>query len=108
MARYRWLQDGVGPSGHYFNAGDIATTVDADPAGLLPANWVPSVNCEPLDAAAVAAYYALGPHPLGLIRQQWSGVPVSPPVTYWVATPGTNPALWRLTGLGANLPPIGM
>jgi hypothetical protein len=105
MASYRWLQDGVGPSGHYFNAGDIVSTSDV--GGLLPANWVPPGAVEPLDASAVAAFYAAGPQimPL-LVRQQWSGIPVSPPATYWRQIPGGR--MWGLTGLGAGLPPIGM
>jgi hypothetical protein len=104
MARYRWLQDGVGPSGQYFNAGDIAST--ADVGGTLPANWVPPPAVDPLDTAAVNAFYAAGPQLLGLVRQQWSTQPVSPPTTYWRQLPGTR--MWQLTGLGAGLAPIGM
>jgi hypothetical protein len=105
MSTYRWLQDGVGPSGHYFHAGDIVSTSDV--GGLLPANWVPPGAVEPLDNSAVAAFYAAGPQFTPLVRQQWSGVPVSPPATYWRAIPNTNPTMWQLTGLGSGLPPIG-
>jgi hypothetical protein len=103
MARYRWLQDG-NVNGFYFNAGDIAATADA--GGTLPVNWVPPAAVDPIDTAAVNAFYNAGPQTFSiLIRQQWSTAPVSPPVTYWQQISGGK--LWQLTGLGAGLPPIG-
>jgi hypothetical protein len=105
MARYRWLQDGY-VNGAYFSAGDVAST--ADVGGSLPANFVPSAALDPLDASAVAALYAARPQIMPmLVRQQWNGVPVSPPVTYWRQLPGPG-NFWALTGLGANLPAIGL
>jgi hypothetical protein len=101
MARYRCLQDVVGPGGQYFNAGDTISTVDV--GGTLPVNWTPAAACEPLDAAAVNAYYAAGPQVMPiLIRQHWSGVFVASPVTYWKQVPGGR--FWQLAG--TNLPPI--
>jgi hypothetical protein len=104
MARYRFLADAYVGERHYL-AGDVAE---------MPDDWVPHGNCEPLDTAALKAYYAVGPQTAGLNRQQWSTVPVSAPVTYWRATP--LPAVpgargltsWQLTGLGAGLPAIVM
>jgi hypothetical protein len=96
MARYRWLQDGhVGDA--YYHAGDIMQAAD---------NWLPPAAVDPIDTAAVNAFYSAGPQTFPiLIRQQWSTVPVSPPVTYWRQIPGGSQ--WQLTGLGAGLPPIG-
>jgi hypothetical protein len=106
MARYRWLQDGFSPGGYYFQAGDIASTVDV--GGILPTNFVPSAALDPLDASAVAAMYAAGPQIMPiLVRQQWSGVPVLPPVTYWRQIPGSRQ--WQLVGpLAQGYAPIGM
>jgi hypothetical protein len=103
MSSYRFLADHyIGTA--YFLAGTTASTRDV--GGTLPINWGPSGNCEPLDAPAVNAFYAAGVQPPGLIRQQWSNVPVSVPVTYWRQIPGGR--LWHLTGLGAALAPIGV
>jgi hypothetical protein len=65
MSVYRLLQDHVLPGGAYVLAGTIVSTVDV--GGGLPTNWVPSGNCEPLDNAAVTAFYAAGPQFPGLI-----------------------------------------
>jgi hypothetical protein len=102
MAQYRFLQDCyVGTA--YFNAGDIAST--ADVGGLLPANFIPPAAVDPLDTAAVNAFYNAGPQTFPiLIRQQWSTIPVNSPATYWKQS-GSQ---WQLTGVGAGLPPIGM
>jgi hypothetical protein len=58
MALYRFLSaHSIG--GQYYEAGDRAST--ADVGGSLPANFIPSGNMEPLDAAAVNAFWAAGP-----------------------------------------------
>jgi hypothetical protein len=102
MAQYRLLQDcyiGIA----YYYAGDTIT---------LPNTFIPPGAVDPLDASALSAFYAAGPQAPPLVRQQWSMIPVSPPVTYWRATslpavPGASGATsWQLTGLGANLPAI--
>jgi hypothetical protein len=103
MATYRMLQD------HYVAnqlllTGTIQST--ADVGGVLPTNWKPSANVEPLDAAAVSAFYALGPQPLGLVRQQYDELLMSPPVTFWKATNVGGLKSYSLTGLGAGLAPI--
>ncbi len=101
MSRYRFLAD-HSIDGEYYEAGTTASTADA--GGTLPVGWVPSGNVDPLDTAAVTAFWSAGPYLCGLIRQQWSGIYVAPPVTYW--TPTGTPGLreYKLTGLGAALP----
>jgi hypothetical protein len=102
LAQYRLLADCVVGHAHIL----AGTTVS------MPDDWVPHGNCEPLDAAALNAFYAAGPQTAGLIRQTWSGIPVGPPATYWRATslpavPGASGLTsWQLVGLGSNLPAI--
>ena len=70
----------------------------ADLGGQLPADWVPSPNCEPLDTPAVNAFYAAGPSGRGGGGQ-----------TYWLASSvPDNPSVmaWTLTGLGLGMPPV--
>jgi hypothetical protein len=103
MSTYRLLADHyIGTA--YVLAGTIQSTQDV--GGMLPINWQPSGACEPLDAAAVAQFYAQGPQLTPLVRQQWTTQPVGQPVTYWRQLPGTP--MWQLVGLGAGLAPIGM
>jgi hypothetical protein len=102
MAQYRFLADAyVGTT--YIQAG---TTLSTDVGGTLQANWAPPGAVDPLDASAVAAFHAAGPQPPPLVRQQWSTIPVSPPVTYWKQIPGGRQ--WQLMGLGVGLAPIGV
>ena len=85
MSLYRFLADhSVGP--FYFQAGTTASTAD-DGVGLLPVGWVPTGGVEPLDSSAVAAFFAAGPQFGWPIRQQWTGIGVPRPVTYWVPDP---------------------
>lgn len=95
MALYRLLA-AHSINGMYFEAGSIAET--ADLGGQLPADWVPSPNCEPLDTPAVNAFYAAGPSGRGGGGQ-----------TYWLASSvPDNPSVmaWTLTGLGLGMPPV--
>jgi hypothetical protein len=92
--QYRCLQDCY-LAGAYYHAGDIITLTG-----------VPGPYLDPLTPDAVTAFYAAGPQPPGLVRQQWSGVPVNSPVTCWRQIPGGR--FWQLTGLGADLAPIGV
>jgi hypothetical protein len=102
MSQYRFLQDAsVGQ--FYYPAGTIALT--ADVGGTLPTNWLPNGDVEPLDTAAVTAFYNRGPQSLGLVRAQFTTQAVNVPVTYWLATPGAV-TKWQLQGLGASLAPI--
>ena len=93
MARYRWISDGH-VNNTYYHAGDIFTAAD---------DWIPPAAVDPLDAAAVSAFYAAGPQIRPLVRQQWTTRAVNPPVTYWQRASGN---FWELTGLGAGLAPI--
>ena len=102
MAQYRTLVD-VYMGGQHILAGTTLT---------MPDNFVPSAAFDPLDTPALNAFYAVGPAPPPLVRQQWSTQAVAPAVTYW--KPTSLPALpgasgltsWQLTGLGEGLPPI--
>jgi len=101
MAKYRFLQDCVDANGLYYRAGTVAST--ADVGGSLPSNFIPAA-VDPLDAAAIQAFWNAGPQQLGLCRPQWNGIGVAPPSIYWISYPqggGTKPMI--LTGAGATL-----
>jgi hypothetical protein len=66
---------------HYLPAGTIQSTQDL--GGVLPLNWVPNPNVDPVDANAVAAYTSAGAASRGLMRQQYSPIPVLPPNYVW-------------------------
>jgi hypothetical protein len=100
MAQYRFLVDCF--IGSYILAGTTLSTQDV--GGSLPSNFVPPAAVDPLDTAAVNAFYAAGVQFTPLVRQQWSDVQVAPPITYWKPIPGGP--FWQLTGLGAGKPPI--
>jgi hypothetical protein len=88
--RFRWLQAGY-VDGRRYEAGEIVE---------MPSTFVPPGACEPLDVEAVAAYFAAGPQPIGLIRQEKSDILLHRyPATYWVQS-GDE---WRLCGLGSSL-----
>jgi hypothetical protein len=105
MSTYRMLEDHY-VAGYFFSAGTTQSTVDV--GGLLPTGWVPTLNVDPLDTAAVNAFHSIGPGNPGRIVQQYQPQSVAPPVTYW--SPTFNPAggltKWTLTGLGATLSPV--
>jgi hypothetical protein len=96
MSTYYLLADhAIGP--YVFPAGSTQSTADA--GGLLPTGWSPSNNVDPIDAGALAAFYANGPctcSPRPFVR---------PPKTFWKRTPGANSGVmfWSLTGLGSGL-----
>jgi hypothetical protein len=87
-------------SGEYYLAGTIVVEgVD------IPFGWVPTLDVEPLNGRALTAYYNAGPRGwLGVIRNQFVGIDVPPPVTYWSRVPGGD--YYILTGLGTGLAPI--
>jgi hypothetical protein len=105
VSQYRMLSD-HSIRGFYYQAGDVAST--ADVGGTLPTGWVPSNNVDPLDPAAVTAFWTAGFQPLGPVLNHWSFVTVAPPITAWIPVAGTsNPnRFYRLGGLGAALPPV--
>jgi len=92
----------------YYEAGEVAD---------LP-GWIPTPNVDPLDEAAVLAVYRAGPsssRDACGIGGERSMIDVAlnvlghRPITHWKSEP-IHPSLfhkrWRLTGLGAHLPPI--
>jgi bacillopeptidase F (M6 metalloprotease family) len=89
MAIYRFLKDHA-INGLYYQAGDIAAS---------PAGWTPTADVEPLDSAAVLAFYNRGPSLGGIINTQWTGRVVTAPVTYWYQVSANR---WALTGLGSD------
>jgi hypothetical protein len=106
MPTYRALGDiDLGIKFPYVQAGSILT--DQGPNANIPKNWVPPFCVEPLDAAALTAFYANGPGPSGPILNHWAGLNVPLPITFWKFVSGSNPnRLYGLTGLGAALPPV--
>jgi hypothetical protein len=103
MSTYRFLQDHYDANGRYYQAGTTASTQDV--GGSLPTGWVPTGQVDPLDTAAVNAFWAAGPMLCGAIKTQWSNLAVAAPVTRW--TDRVIPNLYReyvLNGLGTGLP----
>jgi hypothetical protein len=70
----------------------------------MPDDFVPHGNCEPLDDAALKAFWDAGPQPCGLVRQQWIGQAVRAPAVFWRCVDPTTNA-FQLTGAGAALGP---
>jgi hypothetical protein len=107
MSQYFFLTDHwIG--GQYYSAGTTAFTRDVI-GGTLPTGWVPSGGVDPLDAPALAAFYAQGPQfPFVPSRTQFTGVNVVPPITFWKPVVGSaNPnRMYQLQGLGLGLPPV--
>jgi hypothetical protein len=107
MSTYRMLSD-HSIRGQYYPAGTTASTADVI-GGSLPLNRVPSGSVDPLDAPALAAFFAAGPQqPLNPVRTQFTGVNVVPAITAWAPVVGTaSPTrTYKLTGLGVGLPPV--
>lgn len=100
MSVYRFLVDHY-TDGGFIQAGSIAST--ADVGGILPAGWQPTGGVDPLDQAALTAFYNQGPQVGWPVRQQWAGIGVSPAVTRWLLVDPNNRE-YVLTGLGAGLP----
>ena len=107
MSAYRFLSD-HSIAGQYYPAGTVASTADA--GGSLPVGWRPSGSVDPVDAPALAAFYAAGPQfPGNPIRTQFTGINVPRPATVWLPVPGsaTPPTkMYSLSGLGAALAPV--
>jgi hypothetical protein len=94
---YRLLEDHA-IAGTVLPAGTTQST--ADVGGLLPVGRVPTPNVDPLDAPALAAFYAQGRVLPGPIVTQFSTIGVSRPVTFW-SRQGNGQ--YALGGLGAAL-----
>jgi len=76
----------------------------------VPTGWVPTLMVDPLNTAAVNAFYAAGPR-IGYLGPNygWQGTKfysgsrlcaLQQPVTYWTKA---GPGQWKLTGLGTAL-----
>jgi hypothetical protein len=103
MAKYRMLSP-HSVNGYFFDAGATVSTADVVTGPALPANWIPDGSVEPMDSAALSAFYSVGiqwwiPQPGSLSLQ------VQPPITFWkvVSQIGNGMARWQLTGLGSAL-----
>jgi hypothetical protein len=96
VSAYRFLEDAsIGQ--FYYPGGTTAST--ADVGGTFPVGWVPSPNVDPLDAGALAAFYAVGPVQAGPVRAQFTTHPVPPPTTYWAKQ---SSGQYQLVGLGGR------
>lgn len=110
MARYRALQDiDLGGNWPQVQAGTILT--DQPPVPNIPVGWSPPAAAEPLDGPALTAFYNAGVQFVGLIRSQWNGINIVPPVTFWkvdpTAAPGNPYRQFVLAGpLAAGLPMV--
>ena len=109
QAQYRALQPHW-INQHYFNVGEILTEPSIDGPGNIPAGWMPTLAVDPLNAAAVTAFYNAGPRAGSYedlaqwANSQWTNVSPSTivrPVTFWKQ----KGEQWFLTGLGSAMPP---
>jgi hypothetical protein len=83
--------------------GDIYPQL-VDP-GWLPSSWA----IEPLNDEATQLYWQCGPFIGPSPRQQWTGIYVPRPRTFWQCLSPINAGnLFQLSGLGASLPPKSM
>ena len=88
--RWRFLQSAY-IDGRLFNAGEICE---------MRNDWVPGPFVEPLTPDAAQAFFEAGPFVLGLVRQQFSDLPVTQyPATYWRPC-SADKEMWELVGLG--------
>jgi hypothetical protein len=100
MASYLFLQPAyVGD--RFYDAGGVYATSDA--GGTLPIGWEPNPNVDPLDAAAVDAFYARGPQQQDLVCSTYVDNGVRVPRVFWRQLPG-SPIRYEL--VGSNKPPI--
>ena len=109
MAVYRALQDLSVPA--FISAGTLFFSRWSNhrtrrcAAGATGMGARTAVDC--VDSDAIQKFWNAGVQLLGLVRQQFTGVPVAPPQIYWQPFPsagGTRP--YQLTGAGAALGPV--
>jgi hypothetical protein len=93
MSSYRFMSAHF-IGNRYYAAGETASTRDVI-GGSLPLNWPPTPASEPLDAPAVAAFWAAGPWPESQID-----LFQAPPATYFAGVAGTSSPtkMYSLTG----------
>jgi hypothetical protein len=80
--------------------------------GAIPVGWIPTVAVDPLNSAAIQAYWNAGPRAVASAEYSltyYSSAPLvpdepgsKPPAVQWKAVPGTTNA-FQLTGAGAAL-----
>jgi hypothetical protein len=106
MALWRALADiAPGANWPYISAGTMFSDLPGQSAPqMVPTNCPPNAYFEPLDADALAKFYAAGPWlPGGSVP-----IRVGQAVTRWVVDPNAAPGnpyrQFVLTGLGAGLP----
>lgn len=122
-AKYKLLQP------HYIQNVYLDQGITVTEGTEVPSGWVPTLNVDPLNTAAVTAFYSAGPRGLGWEELNQFGQQnyTSPtgvtapgfikPATYWIKTGGgfssgfspgfvQNAFYWQLTGLGVLLAPI--
>jgi hypothetical protein len=105
-ASYRLLSDHY-LYGYYYKPNTIITE------GVeIPFGWVPTLAVDPLNAQAIAAFYAAGPRSVdygdlstytNMYKREFADVPVAPPHIFWQQVSGTK--TYQLKGTA--LPPIG-
>jgi hypothetical protein len=97
-------------NGRYFEASDIIDAANGD----IPPGWTPTIGgVDPLDADAIAAYWAVGPGTTGGLDAEFRVVlpynrysyTVQNPAVRWVRTGVAGQFI--LTGAGASLGPRG-
>jgi hypothetical protein len=108
MATWRFLSD------HWINNQIIeaGSTQNDGPNGLLPSGWLPTFGVDPIDQAAIQAFWNAGPSAfvqgyLALLPfSRWQNAPIAKPLIFWVEfgtplDPGSQ--AYILTGAGASL-----
>ncbi len=107
MSTYRFLQSHY-IGNLYYPAGTTASTQDV--GGTLPLGWPPTPSVDPLDAAAVLAFWSAGPAQSLILQFGTLNYQVAPPKTAWIGTPipGSPFLNWKLTGLGSGYSAVNM
>jgi hypothetical protein len=113
MATYRVMSP-IFVNGRLIEAGQVVS--DTGLGALLPANFVPSGACDPMDADAIQKFWNVGPREMdwanasvtqgtwGTQGGRWTGVTIAPPTIYWTPFRNPNPNNeFILTGVGAVL-----
>jgi hypothetical protein len=110
MAIWRFLSD------HFINNQIIeaGSTQNDLPGGLLPSGWLPTLGVEPVDSAAITAFWNKGPSDfvnwyLAMIPfSRWQNAPIAKPLIFWIefGTPIiSSEQQYILTGSGQALGP---
>jgi hypothetical protein len=100
---------------HYINDNYYQAWTVVTEGREIPFGWPPTLMVDPLNAQAVAAFYAAGPRTgyqgPGYDWQGWQNFDINrqaaiqKPITHWFEA---SPGMFKLTGLGVALPPVGV